>query len=297
MKYAYYPGCSAHTSGKEYDKSFRLVAKALEIELVEVPDWTCCGSHVTYVFNPALAASLSARNLALVEKMGEGIEVVTICSGCYQTLKRSNELLKHDADIQDKVKEALEAVNLTYNANVKIHHALEVLTTQEALDTISKKIIKPLKGLKVAPYYGCAVVRPKFEDSFDDPENPQSLDRLLKVLGAEPVPYIDKVRCCGGVLIMKQERVGLEMIRRLLANAKQAGAECMATPCPLCHLNLDIMQPKVEQAFKQRFNIPVFFFTQLIGLALGLKPAELGLDKHMISPISLLQSKGVEIER
>lgn len=297
MKYAYYPGCSAHTSGKEYDKSFRLVAKALEIELVEVPDWTCCGSHVTYVFNPALAASLSARNLALVEKMGEGIEVVTICSGCYQTLKRSNELLKHDADIQAKVKEALEAVNLTYNANVKIHHALEVLTTQEALDTISKKIIKPLKGLKVAPYYGCAVVRPKFEDSFDDPENPQSLDRLLKVLGAEPVPYIDKVRCCGGVLIMKQERVGLEMIRRLLANAKQAGAECMATPCPLCHLNLDIMQPKVEQAFKQRFNIPVFFFTQLIGLALGLKPAELGLDKHMISPISLLQSKGVEIER
>jgi heterodisulfide reductase subunit B len=297
VKYAYYPGCSAHTSGKEYDKSFRLVAKALEIELVEVPDWTCCGSHVTYVFNPALAASLSARNLALVEKMGEGIEVVTICSGCYQTLKRSNELLKHDADIQAKVKEALEAVNLTYNANVKIHHALEVLTTQEALDTISKKIIKPLKGLKVAPYYGCAVVRPKFEDSFDDPENPQSLDRLLKVLGAEPVPYIDKVRCCGGVLIMKQERVGLEMIRRLLANAKQAGAECMATPCPLCHLNLDIMQPKVEQAFKQRFNIPVFFFTQLIGLALGLKPAELGLDKHMISPISLLQSKGVEIER
>jgi heterodisulfide reductase subunit B len=297
VKYAYYPGCSAHTSGKEYDKSFRLVAKALEIELVEVPDWTCCGSHVTYVFNPALAASLSARNLALVEKMGEGIEVVTICSGCYQTLKRSNELLKHDADIQAKVKEALEAVNLTYNANVKIHHALEVLTTQEALDTISKKIIKPLKGLKVAPYYGCAVVRPKFEDSFDDPENPQSLDRLLKVLGAEPVPYIDKVRCCGGVLIMKQERVGLEMIRRLLANAKQAGAECMATLCPLCHLNLDIMQPKVEQAFKQRFNIPVFFFTQLIGLALGLKPAELGLDKHMISPISLLQSKGVEIER
>lgn len=297
MKYAYYPGCSAHTSGKEYDKSFRLVAKALEIELVEVPDWTCCGSHVTYVFNPALAASLSARNLALVEKMGEGIEVVTICSGCYQTLKRSNELLKHDADIQAKVKEALEAVNLTYNANVKIHHALEVLTTQKALDTISKKIIKPLKGLKVAPYYGCAVVRPKFEDSFDDPENPQSLDRLLKVLGAEPVPYIDKVRCCGGVLIMKQERVGLEMIRRLLANAKQAGAECMATPCPLCHLNLDIMQPKVEQAFKQRFNIPVFFFTQLIGLALGLKPAELGLDKHMISPISLLQSKGVEVER
>ncbi|NHV96197.1 MAG: heterodisulfide reductase subunit B [Thaumarchaeota archaeon] len=295
MKYAYYPGCSAHTSGKEYDKSFRLIAKALDIELVDVPDWTCCGSHVTYVFNPTLAASLSTRNLALVEKMGEGIEVVTICSGCYQTLKRSNELLKHDANIQAKVKEALEAVNLSYNANVKIHHALETLTTQEALDTISKRITKPLKGLKVAPYYGCAVVRPKFEDSFDDPENPQSLDRLLNVLGAEPVPYIDKVRCCGGVLIMKQERVCLEMIRRLLVNAKQAGAECMVTPCALCHLNLDIMQPKVEQAFKQRFNMPVFFFTQLIGLALGLKPTELGLDKHMVPPISLLRSKAVEV--
>jgi len=295
MKYAYYPGCSAHTSGKEYDKSFRLITKALDIELVDVPDWTCCGSHVTYVFNPTLAASLSARNLALVEKMGEGIEVVTICSGCYQTLKRSNELLKHDANIQARVKEALEAVNLSYNANVKIHHALETLTTQEALDTISKRITKPLKGLKVAPYYGCAVVRPKFEDSFDDPENPQSIDRLLKVLGAEPVPYIDKTRCCGGVLIMKQERVCLEMIRRLLANAKQAGAECMVTPCALCHLNLDIMQPKVEQAFKQSFNMPVFFFTQLIGLALGLKPTELGLDKHMVPPISLLRSKAMEV--
>jgi len=295
MRYAYYPGCSSHTSGKEYDRSFRLIAKALDIELVEVPDWTCCGSHVTYVFNPALAASLSARNLALVEKMGEGIEVVTGCSGCYQTLKRSNDLLKHDANIQAKVKEALEAVNLSYNANLKIHHALEALTTQEALDTISKKITKPLKGLKVAPYYGCAVVRPKFEDSFDDPENPQSIDRLMKVLGAEPVPYIDKTRCCGGVLIMKHERVGLEMIRRLLANAKQAGAECIVTPCALCHLNLDIMQPKVEQAFKQRFNMPIFFFTQLIGLALGLKPTELGLDKHMVSSVSLLQSKGVGV--
>jgi len=295
MKYAYYPGCSANTSGKEYNRSFRLIAKALDIELVDVPDWTCCGSHITYVFNPALAASLSARNLALVEKMGEGIEMVTICSGCYQTFKRSNELLKHDATIQAKVKEALEAVNLSYNANVKIHHALEVLTTQEALDTISKKITKPLKGLKVAPYYGCAVVRPKFEDSFDDPENPQSLDRLLKVLGAEPVFYIDKVRCCGGVLIMKQERVGLEMIRRLLANAKRAGAECIVTPCTLCHLNLDIMQPKVERAFKQKFNMPVFFFTQLIGLALGLKPTELGLHKHMVPTISFLQSKGVEV--
>ena len=295
MKYAYYPGCSAHTSGKEYDRSFRLVAKTLDIELVDVPDWTCCGSHVAYVFNPALAASLSARNLALVEKMGEGIDVVTTCSGCYQTLKRSNQLLKRDANIQAKVKEALEAINLQYNVNVRIRHALEALTTSEALESISKKVIKPLNGLKVAPYYGCAVVRPKFEDSFDDPENPQSLDRLLKVLGAEPVSYIDKVRCCGGVLIMKHENVGLEMIRRLLANAKQADAECIVTPCALCHLNLDIMQPKVEQAFKQKFSMPVFFFTQLMGLALGLKPSELGIDKHMVSSRNLLQSKGLGV--
>lgn len=294
MKYAYYPGCSAHTTGKEYDKSFRLVSKALGIELVDVPNWSCCGSHVTYVFNPALAAALSARNLGLVEKMGEET-VVTTCSGCYQTLKRSNQLLKHDGEIQNKVKNALEAVNLSYGGNVKVRHALEALTTNEALAAISQKVSKPLKGLKVAPYYGCAVVRPKFEDSFDDPENPQSLDRLIQVLGAEPVPYIDKVRCCGGVLIMKHENVGLEMIRRLIVNAKQAGAECIVTPCALCHLNLDIMQPKVEQAFKVSLNMPVFFFTQLIGLALGFTTSQLGLDKHMVSPLALLQSKGLQV--
>ncbi len=292
MKYAYYPGCSAHTSGKEYDKSFRLVAKALDIELVDVPDWSCCGSHVTYVFNPALAASLSARNLGLVEKIG-GEVILTTCSGCYQTLKRSNELLKHDGVVQSKVKNALEAINLNYTGNVRVRHALEALTTDEALKAISAKLTKPLKGLKVAPYYGCAIVRPKFEDSFDDPENPQSLDRLLKVLGAEPIPYIDKVRCCGGVLIMKHEKVGLEMVRRLLVDAKQAGADCIVTPCALCHLNLDIMQPKVEQTFKTTLNMPVFFFTQLIGLALGFPSHQLGFDKHMVPPISLLQAKNL----
>ncbi|MEM3427904.1 MAG: CoB--CoM heterodisulfide reductase iron-sulfur subunit B family protein [Nitrososphaerales archaeon] len=294
MKYAYYPGCSADTSGKEYDKSFRLVAEALGVKLVDVPEWNCCGSHVTYVFNPTLAAALSARNLGLVEKIGEEI-VVTTCSGCYQTLKRSNQLLKHDGEAQNRVKNALEAVNLSYSGNVKVRHALEVLTTDESLATLSQKVSKPLKGLKVAPYYGCALVRPKFEDSFDDPENPQSLDRLIKVLGAEPVPYSDKVRCCGGVLIMKREDVGLEMIRRLLVDAKQAGADCIVTPCALCHLNLDIMQPKVEQSFKLKINMPVFFFTQLIGLALSLKPSQLGLDNHMVPPVTLLQSKGILI--
>ncbi|MFN3621901.1 MAG: CoB--CoM heterodisulfide reductase iron-sulfur subunit B family protein [Nitrososphaerales archaeon] len=288
MKYAYYPGCSAHTSGKEYDRSFRLVVKALDIELVDVPDWSCCGSHVTYVFNPMLAASLSARNLSLVGKMGEEV-VVTTCSGCYQTLKRSNQLLKQDGEVQSKVKNALKAINLDYTGNVKVRHALEALTTDEVLKAIAEKINKPLKGLKVAPYYGCAIVRPKFEDSFDDVENPQSLDRLIKILGAEPLPYIDKVRCCGGVLIMKHEKVGLEMIRRLLVDAKQAGADCIVTPCALCHLNLDIMQPKVEQTFKTTLNMPIFFFTQLVGLALGLEHSQLGLDKHMVSPINLLK--------
>ncbi len=290
MKYAYYPGCSAHTSGKEYDRSFRLISKAIGLDLIEVPDWTCCGSHVTFVFNPTLATVLSARNLALVEKIDSSLQVATICSGCYQTLKRSNQLLKSDQEVQAKAKAALEAINLSsYDGNIKVRHVVEVLTTPEQLETISKKMVTPLKGLKVAPYYGCAIVRPKFEDSFDDPEDPQTLDRLVKALGAEPLPYPDKVRCCGGVMILKQEQVGLEMVRRLLVDAKQAGADCIVTPCALCHLNLDIMQPKVERAFKLKIKMPVFFFTQLIGLAMGFKPTELGLDKHIVSPLSLLQ--------
>lgn len=291
MKYAYYPGCSASTSGNEYDRSFRLIAKALDIELTDVPNWTCCGSHVAYVFNPNLAASLSARNLAIVEKTDPNLQLVTTCSGCYQTLKRTNELLKNDLALQEKTKSALEAIQLDYAGNVKVKHALEILTETAVLEKISKKIVKPLKGLKIAPYYGCAVVRPKFEDSFDDPEHPQSLDRLIKAVGGEPVPYVDRVRCCGGVMILKHEKVGMEMTKRLLTNAKQAGAQCIVTPCALCHLNLDLMQPKIEAAYNIQLGIPVLFFTQLIGLALGIAPTELGLEKHMVSPIELLQPK------
>jgi len=259
--------------------------------LTDVPDWTCCGSHVTYVFNPKLAAALSARNLAIVERMGPGFELVSTCSGCYQTLKRTNQLLKNDSDMMEKTKSALEAIQLDYGGNIKVRHALEILSEPSVLDRISKETVKPLKGLKIAPYYGCAVVRPKFEDSFDDPEHPQSMDRLIKAVGAEPVSYIDKVRCCGGVLILKHERVGMEMTRRLLVNAKQAGAQYIVTPCALCHLNLDIMQPRIEQTFNLQLGIPALFFTQLIGLALGIVPVELGLEKHMVPPLELLKSK------
>jgi len=289
MKYAYYPGCSASTSGNEYDKSFREICKTLDIELVDVPDWTCCGSHVTYVFNPNLAAGLSARNLALVEKMN--LPLVTTCSGCYQTLKRTNQLLKTDANVQEKTKSALEAIQLSYGGNIQVKHALEILTEQSILTKISEKSGGKLKGIKIAPYYGCAVVRPKFDDSFDDPEQPQSLDRLIKAVGAETVQYIDKVRCCGGVIILKHEKVGMEMTKRLLLNAMKAGAQYIVTPCALCHLNLDMMQPKIEKAFNIKLGIPVLFFTQLIGLALGIDPAKLGLDKHMVPPTELLQPK------
>ena len=288
LKYAYYPGCSASTSGKEYDQSFRLVSKALDIELIDVPDWTCCGSHIAYVSNPKLGAALSARNLALVEKMDPNIELITTCSGCYQTMKRTNQLLKHDTAIQEKTASTLQSVQLSYSGNIRVKHALEILTEPTILDRISKKIVRPLKSLKVAPYYGCAIVRPRFEDSFDDPEQPQSLERLIKTVGSEPIAYIDKVRCCGGVMILKCEKVGLDMTKRLLMNAKQAGANCIVTPCALCHLNLDMMQPKIEQIFKIKIGMPVLFFTQLIGLALGITPTELGLEKHMVSPLGCI---------
>ena len=289
LKFAYFPGCAASTSGREYDASFRDICKALDIELTDIPDWNCCGSHVTYVFKPDLAIGLSSRNLALAEKIGS--DIVTGCSGCYQTLKRTNEILKHDSEAQEKNKSVLEAIGLSYGGGVKVKHALEILTEPTTLAKISEKTIRPLKGLKIAPYYGCAVLRPQFEDSFDDPEQPQSLDKIIKAVGAEPVPYIDKTRCCGGVMVLKHEEVGLEMTRRLLVNAKQTGANCMTTLCSLCHLNLDIMQPKIERAFNLEIGMPVFFFTQLIGLALGMAPVELGLDKHMIPPLELLKQQ------
>jgi len=281
--YAYYPGCSAEATASPLGISVPAVAKALDIDLAELEDWNCCGSTPYHSVNKLEAAAMAARNLAIAEKTG--LDLVTPCSNCYVVLASVNENLKELPSFREKVDEALAAGNLEYGGGVKVRHLAEVLYTDITPEVIASKVTKPLKGLKVAAYYGCQLVRP---NGFDDPESPHSLDDLVTSLGAEAIPWEMKARCCGSSLIMPEPDVALELINKILRNAQEHGAQCLITPCPLCQINLDAYQSQVNSKFKTSYNLPVIFVTQLIGVALGIPAKELALSKNIVSPMRVL---------
>jgi heterodisulfide reductase subunit B len=288
MKYAYFPGCSIHASAKEYEMAAQAINERLDIEFVEIPDWNCCGSiDAVHAYNPLLSVSLAARNLALAEAMN--MDIVTLCSACFFTLSRANNVLREDAAMKTKVDNALADAGLKYAGGVKVRHYLDVLANDVGLDKIRQQVKAPLKGLKVAPYYGCLVVRPAGIQRFDDPEHPMSMDRVIEALGAEAVFYQDKTRCCGASLVITDEDVMLEMARSPLVTAKNAQADCLVTPCPMCHFNLDAKQRDIESRFKIDIGLPVLYVTQLMGLAFGLSPKELGLHRNIVSPSRIIE--------
>jgi heterodisulfide reductase subunit B len=281
--YTYYPGCSAEATAIPLGISVPAVAKALDIDLAELEDWNCCGSTPYHSVNKLEAAAMAARNLAIAEKTG--LDLVTPCSNCYVVLASVNEHLKELPSFREKVDEALAAGNLTYSGEVKVRHLAEVLYTDITPEVIASKVTRPLKGLKVAAYYGCQLVRP---NGFDDPESPHSLDDLVTSLGAEAVPWEMKARCCGSSLVMPEQEVALGLVNKLLKNAQANGAQCLVTPCPLCQINLDAYQSQVNSQFKTSYNLPVLFVTQLIGVALGIPAKELALSKNIVSPMRVL---------
>jgi len=277
--YTYFPGCSSSEGGaKAYGWSTHAVSKILAMELIELEDWNCCGSTPYSSIDELASLCLSARNLALAEK--RGFDLVTPCSSCYVMLNRTNSHLKEYPQVKAKVDEALAAGNLEYHGTVRVRHLLDVMVSDIGYDEINFKVKRNLNGLKVAPYYGCQVVRPRF--GFDHPEFPQSLDKLISSLGGEPVPFPLKSRCCGGSLIISEETLALDLTRKLLDSALSNGAECLVTVCPLCQTNLDAYQSQVNKRFKSSFNLPILFFTQLMGTAFGLKEEDLGLRTNIV---------------
>ena len=278
MKYAYFPGCSIHHStAKEYEKSCLAVSRELGIELEEIPGWNCCGSiDAVYSYDPNASLALAARNFTLAEKLSSNI--VTLCSACYFTLSRANKILQSDS-------EASEQVRKTYNVQtgsdgVKVRHFLDILVNDVGYDVIAAHVRTPLKGLKVASYYGCLLVRPPGLGSFDDPEHPRSLEKVVETLGAKSVELQDKTRCCGASLAITHEETMIELSKQILQNAKAAGADCIVTVCPLCQFNLDAKQTDIEARLGTKLNIPVLFLTQLMGLAFGLSDRELEIGKN-----------------
>ncbi len=276
--YSYYPGCCMHDDSPMYDTSARAVAKVLDMELIELEDWNCCGSTPYTVVDELSAFCCCARNLALAEK--RGFDLVAACSDCYLILNRTNQHFKEYPEIRRKINEALAAGGLEYRGSIRVRHILDVFANDISRDEITSKVKVDLSGLKVAPYYGCQVVRPA--PSFDDVEYPQSLDRLIKSIGAEVVPFPLKTRCCGGSLILSEEDIALGLIRKLLDNALSNGAECIVTVCPFCQLNIDAYQSTVNRKFKTNYNLPILFFTQLMGIAFGIESKAVGLEYNVV---------------
>jgi len=280
-QYVYFPGCSASEGGaKAYNWSTLAVSQLLDMKLVELEDWNCCGSTPSSSVDELGSFCLAARDLALAEK--SGLELVTPCSACYVIFSRTNSYLKQYPQLRAKVDEALAAGGLAYHGTVKVRHLLDVFVNDIGFDAIASKVKRSISGLKVAPYYGCQVVRPKF--GFDHPEFPQSLDKLIVSLGGEAIPFPLKSKCCGGSLIIPEEDMALGLIRKLLESAADNGAECLVTVCPLCQTNLDAYQSQVNKRFKTNYKLPVLFFTQLVGLALQIDDKTLGLDTNIVSP-------------
>ena len=292
IEFSYYPGCALEGMNKAYDKSAKLVCESLGIDLAELNDWNCCGASAYMAIHEMRAHLLSARNLAIAEK--ERKNLVVVCPACLTTLTKTNHYLAEDSRFKRTIDAGLKAANLQYWGNVKVRHLLEVIVNDIGENEVKSRIKQKLKALKVAPYYGCQLTRPFGE--IDDTEFPTILDRLLIWIGAEPVNYPLKAKCCGGLLMMTNEDVGLELNRNLLDCAQQNGAECIATICPLCHMNIETYQGDVNKRFGTSFRIPALYFTQLMGLAFGFSRKELAINEELISSQRILE-KHLEVIR
>ena len=277
-RYAYYPGCSLESTAREYNLSVLEVCRALGVELAEIPDWNCCGASSAHMTDYWLSHALPARNLALAERQGTDIAVA--CPACFQRLKSTQLKARDNPELKERLS---ELTGLTWEAEYEVRHVLDIIYHDIGSKRVKEKVTKPLEGLKVACYYGCYLVRPPKLTGFDDPENPCSMDLLLEAAGAEVLDWDGKVDCCGGSLSLSEKGLAAKLVTHISKAAQAVGAEVLVTACPLCQLNLEIRQD-VEKP------LPAFYFTELLGLALGLS-ASSWFKKHLISPFSLLRSQ------
>ncbi len=292
-EYAYFPGCSLERMALSYHRSTLETTRALGVELKELDDWNCCGATAYYHVDELLSYTLCARNLAMAEK--EHLDVVAPCSACYKNLYFTKAHMEKDADLAEHINFALEEDNLSFHGSIGVKHLLEVFVNDIGPDKVKAKVTWPLEGLRVAPYYGCQILRPRKDH--EDVEQPQFFEGLMSAIGAEPVDFTLKMRCCGGSLIVTSRTAALSLVHNLLKNAIDCGATVIATSCPLCQINLECYQQQVNQEFGTKFNIPVVYFTQLIGLAFGIPPKRIGLGSELVSTTPLfvlLERMGVK---
>jgi heterodisulfide reductase subunit B2 len=284
MEYSYYPGCSLHSTGLEYGLSTRAVFEALDIGLVELEGWNCCGASSAHSFSHTLSLALPARNLALAQETR--LDVVTPCAACFNRMKSADYSLRNDA----KTRAELESiVGFQYSGEIAVRPLLAVLYEDYGVDAIAARVRQPLSGLKVVPYYGCLLLRPPEVTQFDDPDHPKVMGELLQALGAEVKPWSHAMDCCGAGLSLSRSDVVQNLVGRLAERAREAGADALVTACPLCQVNLEMRQTSDPK-------MPAFYITELIGLALGLPQASQWWPKHLIDPRPLVKAVGLAVE-
>ena len=284
-------------SAKAYDESMWEILEPLGLDFQAVNDWNCCGATEYFGISLTPAYALIARNLALASGQAAGTDtVVASCSACYLNLAKADHYMGERSSLGDNVNAALAAGDLHYTpGSLQIRHLLDVIVNDVGLDTIQQKVVRPLKGLRVAPYVGCMVPRPDYEHRWSDTEYPTEMDRLLKALGADVIDFPLKTHCCGGHMTQIGPDVAFELIRRLIHAADEYQADMMVTLCPMCQLNLDAYQKEMNSHFKTNYHMPIMFFTQLIGLALGIDPVKLGFGREIVDAKSALGKIGVEL--
>ena len=281
---AYYPGCSVDGMAKEFDQSTRAICQALEIDLVEIPDWSCCGSTPSHSYDPMLGGALAGRNLALAE--AEGFDtVMTPCPSCLKSLKGAQRVF------QEKTKAFLEVLQMPFSGNTRVISVLQLLYEDIGVKTIQAKVQRSLAGTVIAPYYGCLLTRPSEFARFDDPENPISLDELLHAIGASVPDFPYKTECCGAAYGVTENHIVGKLTGRILDMAQGVNADAIAVACPLCQQNLDLRQSQVDRFWRRTFNMPVVYITQLIGYALGIDKKKLGFEKLFVSAETLFQER------
>ncbi len=278
MKLGLYPGCSLEGLENSYLVSLVKSFEALGINLEEIKDWNCCGATAIPSINVEFSYLLVARNLALAENSGLNI-VITPCSECYNRLAYVNYKIKNDEAFKNRINNYLKEIGLRYDGNVEVKHPVDFLVKSFGIDKIKQKVKKPINK-RVASYYGCLFVRPR-EISIESAENPRTMDQIVEAIGGKPVNYGFKTKCCGASIIITRSDAALKLIRNILKSCKDNGAELIVTSCPLCHSNLDMQQEIVVKTFNEDIKIPVLYFTQLLGLSLGLNEKDLALDKNL----------------
>ncbi len=282
LRYAYFTGCVAKGSCPELHRSTVELAKKLGIELWEMTGAACCGAGVIHDENPELQMALNARTFAMAEQ--QGMDIVNICSTCQQNLGQDAKALRDNPDLRAHINGILAETGLQYNGTVQVKNLLWALVGDYGLDQLARQVTNPLTGLRVASYYGCQLLRPVDETGFEDPDNPTSFDHLVEAIGGTPVDYAGKTRCCGFHILTVNENTSTKMAVKRLEEASDADADIMVTPCPLCHISLDAYQPRAKQLHDSPVTMPIVHLSQLVGLACGIDPGNLQLNRLMVSP-------------